>query len=56
MYIVIISFPVDDVINFENKLSFLIKPFSYLTKKAAKKNKEQKEPVSWNKKNSSSFL
>ena len=32
MCIVIVCYPVYDVINFEIKLSFLIKPFSYMTK------------------------
>ena len=37
MYIVIIAvmfFPVDDLINLKTNLSFLIKQFSYITKKA----------------------
>ena len=37
MYIIIISFLVDDVINFEVNLSFLIKPFSYMTEKVTTK-------------------
>ena len=32
MSIVIICFPICDVVNFEINLSFLIKPFSYMTK------------------------
>ena len=34
MHIVIICYPVCDVMNFEINLSFLIKPFSYMTKKS----------------------
>ena len=37
MYIVIICFPVCDIINFENILSFFIQPFSYRTKKVRTK-------------------
>ena len=37
MCIVITCFPVDDVINFEISLNFLIKPFSCMTKKVRKK-------------------
>ena len=29
---IVICFPFNDIINFEIKLSFLIKPFSYMTK------------------------
>ena len=39
MYIVIICFLVCDIISFEIKLSFLIKPFSYMTKKSGRKLK-----------------
>ena len=35
--IVTISFPIDDIINFEINLSFLIEPFSFMTK-SQKKN------------------
>ena len=38
MYIVIISCPVCDVINFEINLSFLIEPFFYVTKKSEQKS------------------
>ena len=38
MCIVIINFPVNDIINFENNLSFLIKPFSYMPKNVRTKN------------------
>ena len=37
MYIVIICFPVRDVINFEINLGFLNKPFFYMTKKVGTK-------------------
>ena len=37
MYIVITSFPVDDIINFETDLNFLIKAFSYITKNVTTK-------------------
>ena len=37
--IVIICYPVCDVINFEIKVSFAIKPFSYVTKKSRQKFK-----------------
>ena len=37
MCIVIICFLVSDVINFEINLSFLIKPFFYMTKKVKTK-------------------
>ena len=37
--IVIICYPVFDVINFETKVSFLIRPFSHMTKKSAQKLK-----------------
>ena len=39
MYIVIICFSVCNIINFEINLSFLIKPFSYKTKKSEQKLK-----------------
>ena len=39
MCIVIICFPVYDVINFETGLTFLIKPFSNMTKKLGEKSK-----------------
>ena len=39
MCIVIVWFPVDDAINFEINLSFLTKPFSYMTKKIRTKLK-----------------
>ena len=29
--------PVDEVVNFESNLNFLIEPFSYMTKKVSKK-------------------
>ena len=37
MYIVIICFPVRDVINFEINLGFLNKPFFYMTKNVGTK-------------------
>ena len=43
MYIVIICLLVCDIINFEIKLSFLIKPFSYMTKKVRTKIKISSE-------------
>ena len=39
MYIVIIYFPVCDAISFEIKLSFLIKPFFFMTTKSGQKFK-----------------
>ena len=39
VYIVIISFPVDDVINFEINLGSFIKPFSHQTKKSGQQFK-----------------
>ena len=39
MFIVVTCFPVCDVVNFETTLSFLIKPFSYMTKTAGRKCK-----------------
>ena len=42
MCIVIICLPVCDVVDFKNNLSFIIKPFSYLTKKAEQKFKHLK--------------
>ena len=39
MYIVIIRCPVCEVINFENNLIFLVKPFFYITKKSVQKCK-----------------
>ena len=36
--IIVISFPVDDVIYFEINLNFFIKQFSYMTKKSQDKN------------------
>ena len=59
MFIVIISFPDCDIINFEINLIFLIKPFSYMTKKSQDKNLqiwEQKELLKWSEKRFSSFL
>ena len=50
MSIVNISFPVEDVINFETNLSFLIKPFTYMTKNVTK------ELLVWNKKHHLSIL
>ena len=58
MYIVIICFPVSDI-KFEINLNFLIKPFTYMTKKLRPKIKisqERKELLRWNKKHVSSFL
>ena len=58
MYIVIICFLVCDI-SFEIKLSFLIKPFSYMTKKVRTKIKissEQKGNLRLNKKHFSSFV
>ena len=45
MYIVIVCYPVCDIINFETCFSFLIKSFSYMTK-----NSEQKLKYLQNKK------
>ena len=59
MFIVIISFPDCDIINFEINLIFLFKPFSYMTKKSQGKNLqiwEQKELSKWSEKHFSSFL
>ena len=39
MCIVIICFPVDDVLNFEINLDFCIMPFSYMIKKVMAKFK-----------------
>ena len=36
----IVCFPDCDVINFENNLSFLIKPFFYITKKVRTKKRQ----------------
>ena len=46
-WIIIISFPVDDVINFESNLSFLIKSFSYMTKRVRTKFKYLKNEKSF---------
>ena len=43
MCIVIIDFPVCDVINFEINYDFLIKPFLYVTKKCGQKSQEREE-------------
>ena len=58
MCIVIIYFPVYDVINFEVKLSFLIKSFFYMTKKSVQKFEYLKNEnlLRWDKKPFSSFL
>ena len=40
MCIMIVCFPDCDVINFENNLSFLIKPFFYITKKVRTKKRQ----------------
>ena len=42
MYIVIICVQVSDVVNFEINVSFLIKSFSYMTKKLGQKLKHLK--------------
>ena len=55
MYIAIASFPADDVINFELNLSFLIKPFFYITKKSRQKFKYPKSEKSHEKKNKKHF-
>ena len=47
MCIAIIYFPVDDVINFEISLGFLMKPFSYVTKKPGQKLKNFKDKKSF---------
>ena len=47
MYIVIICFPVCDVIGFEIKLNFLIKPFFHLIKKSEQKCKYLKNEKSF---------
>ena len=51
MYIVIVCFAVNDAINFEMYLSFLIKQFFYITKKSRQKCNYLKSE-----KNFSSFL
>ena len=65
MYIIVICFPVHDVITFESNLNFLIKPFSYMTEKIRTKtqssrerkiSRERKKLLRWNKKHFSSFL
>ena len=60
MCTVIVCYPVCNVINFEINLSFLIEPFSYMTKNSEKKLKylknEKGEIKSGNKKHFSSFL
>ena len=55
MCIVVICFPVYDAINCEINLVFLIKLFSYVTKKSGQKFKYLKKEK-WNKKHFSSFL
>ena len=47
MCIVIVWFPVWDVINFEIYLSFRIKPFSYMNKKSEQKMKYLKNEKSF---------
>ena len=56
--IVSICCPVCDVINFEINLSFLIKPFFYITKKSGQKCEylKKKRALTWNKKHVSSLL
>ena len=64
MCIVIVSYRVCDVINFEICVKFLVKPFSYMTENWNNWNlstkieisQEQKELTSWNKKHFLSFL
>ena len=47
MCIVIVFYPVCDVINLEIYLSFLIKPFSYMTKNSEEKLKYLKNEKSF---------
>ena len=47
MWIVIVCYPVCDVINFEIYLSFLTKPFSYMTKYSEQKFKYLKNEKSF---------
>ena len=58
MWIVIVYYPVCDIINFEIYLSFLIKPVYYMAKNSEQKLKylQNKEFLRWNKKHLSSFL
>ena len=59
MCIAIVCWPDCDVINFKSNLTFLIKPFLYMTKKARQKLKiswERKELLRWNKKHFLLFL
>ena len=58
-FILIITFPIDDVIHFEINLRFLMKSFFYMTKKVRTKiwiSLERKELLRCNKKHFSSFL
>ena len=56
--IMIICFPVCDIINFETNLSFLIKLFLYITKKSGQNCKQlkKKQLLLWNKKYFSSIV
>ena len=59
MCIAIVCWPDCDVINFKTNLTFLIKPFLYMTKNARQKLKiswERKELLRWNKKHFLLFL
>ena len=58
MYIVIDYYPVCDVTNFEIYLSFLIKPFSYMSRNSEQKMKyvKKKRAFKVKKKHFSSFL
>ena len=47
MCIVIICFPVYDVINFENNLSFLIEPLFYMNKKSGQRFEQLKNEQSF---------
>ena len=59
MCIAIVCWPGYDVINFKTNLTFLIKPFLYMTKRSRKKLKiswKRKELLRWNKKHFLLFL
>ena len=56
MYIVIIIHPVYDVKNFVIKQSFLIKPFSYITKKSGQNLNVSRKKIAFNMKNKGFFI
>ena len=56
MYIVIIIHPVYDVKNFVIKHSFLIKPFSYITKKSGQNVNVSRKKIAFNMKNKGFFI